>query len=103
MTETEIATFGEEFDEKLLTVVSKGGFLADVELDYEPLDFDVDALKSFFIQHATDLIEEREKKMNTEFERMYPEFLARDCNDLLVTLSGRVNLTLLTDKKDLNS
>jgi len=35
------------FDEKITKTAADGGFLADVGEDYEPVDFDVDLIKSF--------------------------------------------------------
>ena len=37
----------DRFDEKAKKVVSKGGFLADIDDDYEAVDFDTDAIKHF--------------------------------------------------------
>lgn len=36
------------------------------------------------------MIEEFKKSAKYEMEKMYPEFLDRNCNDLLVILSGRI-------------
>jgi hypothetical protein len=54
----------ERFDELSLLPVSKGGLLADVPNDYEPLDYDPDAIKSLMLQNAREIYEDLEDRIN---------------------------------------
>ena len=50
----------DRFDEKAKKVVSKGGFLADIDDDYEAVDFDTDAIKHFLHSEIDLAVEKNE-------------------------------------------
>lgn len=58
----------------------------------------VGEIEDWFMEIRRKAIAEEKERVRIECERMYPEFLQRDCNDLLVILSGRLQIPHLTQE-----
>lgn len=57
-----------------------------------------DEIADYWLRIRREAIAEEKERVRIECERMYPEFLQRDCNDLLVILSGRLQIPHLTQE-----
>jgi len=55
-------------------------------------------IADYWLKIRREAIAEEKERVRIECERMYPEFLQRDCNDLLVILSGRLQIPHLTQE-----
>ena len=77
-------------------------FINKIELDKMIKDIGYTGAKGtiadYWLRIRREAIAEEKERVRIECERMYPEFLQRDCNDLLVILSGRLQIHHLTQE-----